>query len=134
MHSVKQTLPGAVICAPVCAGRVSDLIALRRQDGALQKALDPTDTFHWRDWPDHCDHSLGLCPSTRPVEYSLETLGELFEKREALEIAKRIEAGELSCTEAISALEEISPSRRGLPPMVRAKKTSARIRHRCLRS
>lgn len=44
-----------------------------------------------------------------PVEYSLEVLGELFEKREELAIARRIEAGDLSREEAIEELQAIGP-------------------------
>jgi RecA-family ATPase len=45
----------------------------------------------------------------------LEALGELFEKREALEVAKKIEGGNLSCEQAIEALREIAPEARALP-------------------
>ena len=111
--------------APVCAGRVNDLIELHRRDTALQKAFDPTETFRWKDWPNHCDQSLAFCPSTLSVEHSLETLGRFFENRESVGIAKRLEAGELSPREAIEALREITPESRGLPPMVSAKKLCA---------
>jgi hypothetical protein len=111
--------------AAVCAGRVSDIIELHRQDGVLQKAIDPTKTFQWRDWPNHCDQSLALSPSTLPVEYSLETLGELFEKRESLEVARRIESGELAPRDAIEALRKITPESRWLPPMVSADELCA---------
>jgi hypothetical protein len=93
----------------VCAERVSDLIALHRLDGELQKAIDPTNTFSWRSWPDHAGQSLAFCQSTGPVEYSLKVLGELHQKREASEIAKRIQGGELTREEAIEELQAIGP-------------------------
>ena len=111
--------------SPVCTGRVNALIELHRQDSALQRALDPSNTFQWGDWPKHCDKSLGFCPSTISVEYSLEKLGKLFEKREALEIAKRIQAGDLAPSEAAEALLDIAPQSRALPPMVSASKLCA---------
>jgi hypothetical protein len=111
--------------SPVCAGRVNAVIELHRQDSILQKAIDPSSTLSWRKWPDVADPSLGFCPGTAPVEHSLEVLGELFEKRESLSILRQMEAGELSCKEAIEALQEIAPETRGLPPMVTAQKLCA---------
>jgi hypothetical protein len=105
---------------PVCVERVSDLIAENRLDGELQRLLAPSNTVSWREWPDFFDQSLAFS-GTAAVEYSLEVLGELYEKREAAAIAKRMEAGELSPKEAIEALYEIAPHTRGLPPMVSAK-------------
>ena len=106
---------------PVCVERVSDLIERQGLGDEFQRLLDSSNTLPWRDtWQDFFDRSFAFCPSTTSVEYSLEVLGELYEKRETAAIAKRIEAGELSRKEAIEALREIGPETRSLPPMVSA--------------
>jgi len=91
---------------PVCADSVFDFIEKNRLDGELQRLLDPSNTVPLRNkWLDFYDSSFALCPSSRPIEYSLQVLGELFEKREELAIARRMEAGELSREAAIEALQ-----------------------------
>ena len=46
---------------------------------------------------------------TVSVEYSLEVLGEMYQRREAAAIAKRIESGEITRAEAIEALQKLLP-------------------------
>ena len=60
---------------PVCLERVSDLIERQGLGDELQRLLDSSNTFPWRDtWQDFFDQSFALCPSTTSVEYSLEVL------------------------------------------------------------
>jgi hypothetical protein len=99
---------------PVCAESVSDFIEKNRLDGELQCLLDPSNTVHWREkWPEFYDSSLAFCSGTGPVEYSLTVLGELYEKREELAIARRMEAGDLSREGAIEALRALGPEIKG---------------------
>ena len=74
--------------AHVCAESVSDYIVANELDAEFQRTIDSTQTFAWRNWPDHCDASLAL--SQRGANYALEELGKLYRKREEAKIGGRL--------------------------------------------
>lgn len=95
---------------PVCAESVSDYIIAQGLDVELQRAVDSTKTFYWREWPNHTDKSQAdPFSGTSGAEYSLKKLREYYVKREAVEIIERLRTGTISRTEAIEQLQAIGP-------------------------
>ena len=98
---------------PVCAESISDFIACSDLDKEFQHAIDSTKTFDWHHWPEHADQSLAFSPSSLPLEYCLSELGYLYSKRQAAQIATRLQEGTLELHTAITSLQQFIPQTNG---------------------
>ncbi len=76
-------------------------------DIEMQQAIDSTNTVSWRNWAQEVDTSIGNCESTRPLEYILGVIGDLYCKRRLAEFGAQLENGALELDDVMAQFEEI---------------------------
>lgn len=106
IYSVACTMRSRISDTVICAESVSDFIAFNNLDREFQDAVDSSKTLNWRSWPEHTDTSLAYGPTTRPLEYCLQELYELYLQRQDDKVYSQAKERIISRQEAIERLQE----------------------------